>query len=126
MLLRGPRTLSIGPSSLHELLIFSITYPHIHRYVPISSHKRRSLVSPACPAPTFPSLSSYLIGLFFYFTHFPERYLSGRYMWLDWLGGGSHAIWHGFVVLAISQHRNAMGALKQGVEGLVVDGRCVL
>jgi adiponectin receptor len=71
-------------------------------------------------------LLSYLIGLGFYVTHFPERYLSKHHKWMDWLGGGSHAIWHGFIVLAISQHRTAMSAFKQGIEGTMVDGRCVV
>lgn len=38
-----------------------------------------------------------------------------RACWLDWLGGGSHAIWHAFIVLAISQHKWAMAELKRGV-----------
>jgi len=80
-------------------------------------------------APIGPSLLSYIIGLFFYVTHIPECYLSrhARYWsWIDYLGGGSHAIWHAFIVLAISQHRTAMSAFKQGIEGIVVDGMCVM
>ena len=71
----------------------------------------------AFAAPVWPSIVSYLIGLVFYATHFPERYLSARYAkWLDWCGGGSHAIWHGFVVLAISQHRAAIGEMRSGIQ----------
>ncbi|KAF9237567.1 hemolysin-III related-domain-containing protein [Melanogaster broomeanus] len=67
-------------------------------------------------APIGPSLLSYLIGLVFYATHIPERLLSDRFShWLDWCGGGSHAIWHVFIVLAISQHRTAIASLRNGI-----------
>ncbi|KAH7888863.1 hemolysin-III related-domain-containing protein [Phlebopus sp. FC_14] len=67
--------------------------------------------------PVWPSIISYLIGLIFYATHIPERFLSDRYShWLDWCGGGSHAIWHAFIVLAISQHRTAIVALRNGIQ----------
>lgn len=66
--------------------------------------------------PVWPSLISYLIGLIFYVTNIPERFLSERLShWLDWCGGGSHAIWHAFIVLAISQHRTAMASLRDGI-----------
>jgi adiponectin receptor len=66
--------------------------------------------------PIWPSLISYVIGLVFYATHIPERFLSERFThWLDWCGGGSHAIWHVFIVLAISQHRTAMASLREGI-----------
>ncbi|KAG1821257.1 hypothetical protein EV424DRAFT_1472411 [Suillus variegatus] len=67
--------------------------------------------------PVWPSIISYLIGLVFYATNIPERFLSERYShWLDWCGGGSHAIWHIFIVIAIGQHRAAMAELRRGVE----------
>ncbi|KAH0827992.1 hemolysin-III related-domain-containing protein [Lanmaoa asiatica] len=67
-------------------------------------------------SPVWPSLMSYSIGLTFYVTHIPERFLSERFShWLDWCGGGSHAIWHLFIVLAISQHRNAITSLRDGI-----------
>jgi adiponectin receptor len=67
-------------------------------------------------APVWPSLFSYLIGLVFYATRIPERLLSDRFShWLDWCGGGSHAIWHAFIVLAISQHRTAIASLRNGI-----------
>ncbi|EIN11606.1 HlyIII-domain-containing protein [Punctularia strigosozonata HHB-11173 SS5] len=68
-------------------------------------------------APVLRSVSSYLAGLVFYATHFPECMLSKhpRWRWLDWLGGGSHAIWHAFIVLAIAQHRAAIAGLKSGI-----------
>ncbi|TDL26076.1 HlyIII-domain-containing protein [Rickenella mellea] len=69
--------------------------------------------------PVLPSLLSYVIGLGFYMSHIPERFLSGNDLWSrltdGWLGGGSHAIWHGFIVLAIYQHKWAMEELRGGV-----------
>ncbi|KIJ18592.1 hypothetical protein PAXINDRAFT_167180 [Paxillus involutus ATCC 200175] len=71
--------------------------------------------------PIWPSLASYLIGLVFYATRIPERLLSDRFShWLDWCGGGSHAIWHAFIVLAISQHRTAIASLRNGIPCAVV------
>ncbi|KZT18073.1 HlyIII-domain-containing protein [Neolentinus lepideus HHB14362 ss-1] len=68
-------------------------------------------------APVFPSIASYLAGLVFYATHVPECFVRSERAarWLDWVGGGSHAIWHVFIVLAIWQHRQAMGVLKEGI-----------
>ncbi|KAG2113336.1 hemolysin-III related-domain-containing protein [Suillus cothurnatus] len=67
--------------------------------------------------PIWPSITSYLIGLVFYATHIPERFLSERYShWLDWCGGGSHAIWHIFIVIAIGQHHAAIAEFRQGIE----------
>jgi len=37
--------------------------------------------------------------------------------WTDWLGGGSHAIWHAFIVLAIYQHKRGMREMRGGVSG---------
>ncbi|KAG0707089.1 hemolysin-III related-domain-containing protein [Suillus ampliporus] len=67
--------------------------------------------------PIWPSITSYLIGLVFYATHIPERFLSERHShWLDWCGGGSHAIWHIFIVIAIGQHHAAIAELRHGVQ----------
>ena len=69
--------------------------------------------------PVTPSILSYIAGLVFYATNFPECALPVR--WAPraaWLGGGSHAIWHAFIVLAISQHRAALGLLKYGIGGV--------
>ncbi|PIL35811.1 hypothetical protein GSI_01471 [Ganoderma sinense ZZ0214-1] len=70
-------------------------------------------------APIVPSLASYIVGLVFYATHFPECVLAPRWpgarCWLDWLGGGSHAIWHVFIVLAIRLHREGMEDMKAGI-----------
>ncbi|KAF9482240.1 HlyIII-domain-containing protein [Pholiota conissans] len=68
-------------------------------------------------APVFPSLASYLIGLVFYAAHFPECVIPESIQRkLDMIGGGSHAIWHCFIVLAVSQHRSAMTHMKGGLE----------
>jgi adiponectin receptor len=76
--------------------------------------------------PVIPSLASYVVGIVFYATHFPECMLPTNSPRLAWLGGGSHAVWHLFVVWAISLHRNALPALKYGVSGAVsaVSGVC--
>ena len=79
-------------------------------------HGRREML--AFIAPIAPSLASYVVGLVFYATHFPECVLAPRWpslRWLDWLGGGSHAIWHVFIVLAISLHKRGMVAMKEGI-----------
>ncbi|KAI0630404.1 HlyIII-domain-containing protein [Trametes polyzona] len=68
--------------------------------------------------PIVPSLVSYVVGLVFYATHFPECVLAPRWpslRVLDWLGGGSHAIWHVCIVLAISLHKQGMEAMKGGI-----------
>jgi Haemolysin-III related len=76
--------------------------------------------------PVIPSIVSYIVGLIFYATRFPERMLPTNTPRLTWLGGGSHALWHLFIVWAISLHRNALPALKYGVSGAVsaISGVC--
>ena len=83
--------------------------------------------------PVFPSLVSYVVGLIFYATHFPECFFAAHarvsddhsvWSWIDTLGGGSHAVWHGFIVLAISQHRAALNSLENGVGGVLKAGGC--
>lgn len=32
---------------------------------------------------------------------------------------GSHAIWHCFIVLAVSQHKSAIGNMKEGLQCMV-------
>jgi adiponectin receptor len=68
--------------------------------------------------PIVPSIASYLIGLVFYVTHFPECCVSlGHGPWarrVDALGGGSHAIWHVLIVRAIYQHKMGMRAMRGG------------
>lgn len=77
----------------------------------------RRLTQPT-PDPLIPSLGCYTIGLVFYATQFPECYLSSRWehsRLLDWIGGGSHAIWHVFIVAAIAMHMGGMSQLKAGI-----------
>ncbi|KAL0956629.1 hypothetical protein HGRIS_002764 [Hohenbuehelia grisea] len=67
--------------------------------------------------PIMPSVGSYLIGLIFYASHVPERWLPERWgSKLDSIGGGSHCIWHCFIVLAVSQHKTALRALRGGMD----------
>ena len=70
--------------------------------------------------PVVPSLLSYVAGLFFYVTCLPECDVPKRWAaYLFYCGGGSHAIRHGFIMLAISQHRTAMASLAQGIEAVM-------
>ncbi|RDX47877.1 HlyIII-domain-containing protein [Lentinus brumalis] len=71
-------------------------------------------------SPIAPSLVSYIVGLLFYATHFPECVFASRWpsmRWLDFLGGGSHAIWHVCIVLAISFHKQGMQLMRGGIGG---------
>lgn len=69
--------------------------------------------------PVIPSLLSYLTGLVFYASHFPERVLPESVRrHLDYVGGGSHCIWHCFIVLAVSQHKAAISSLRNGLQCL--------
>jgi len=64
----------------------------------------------------FPSLACYATGLIFYVFHIPERLVPAKWAGrLDWVGGGSHAIWHLFIVLAIKLHRDAMIEYRYGI-----------
>ncbi|THH33312.1 hypothetical protein EUX98_g875 [Antrodiella citrinella] len=64
-----------------------------------------------------PSVGVYTLGFLIYVSHFPEGLLNSKseHHWLDWVGGGSHAIWHVCVVVAISLHRGGMYRLAQGI-----------
>lgn len=53
--------------------------------------------------PILPSITSYLVGLVFYSTHFPECFFPGRFDYCS-----SHAIWHLFIVVAIRAHWRAV------------------
>ncbi|KAI0044231.1 HlyIII-domain-containing protein [Auriscalpium vulgare] len=97
-------------------LAFTAVAPLTHLAILHSTREMFAFIRPVVP-----SLASYIVGLVFYATHFPECVLAPRWApQLAWLGGGSHAIWHAFIVLAISQHRAAMPLLKGGL----VDGVC--
>jgi len=67
--------------------------------------------------PVGPSILSYLLGLGFYVTHIPERLIVDKEMarWLDFMGVGSHAIWHLFIVLGMSQYKMAMERMRNGM-----------
>jgi len=83
------------------------TFAYLH-----SAEQMFNFISPVCP-----SLVSYLLGLVFYMTQIPERFIADCKLahWLDYIGGGSHAIWHAFIVLAISQHKAAIGHMRKGI-----------
>ena len=79
---------------------------------------RSSTVSNAMPTgPVAPSLTSYVTGLLFYANRFPECLFPVNSPRLAWLSGGSHGLWHIFIVRAISLHRDAIPALKDGALG---------
>jgi predicted membrane channel-forming protein YqfA (hemolysin III family) len=78
----------------------------------ISSHHKSTLPN---IGPIIPSIASYVAGLLFYATRFPECALPVDSPRLAWLGGGSHALWHIFIVRAISLHRDALPLLRNGV-----------
>lgn len=58
-------------------------------------------------SPVLPSIISYLVGLVFYSTHFPECFFPGRFDYCN-----SHAIWHLFIVVAIRAHWRAVEFLQ--------------
>ncbi|KZV70096.1 HlyIII-domain-containing protein [Peniophora sp. CONT] len=71
-------------------------------------------------SPVLHSVLSYLAGLFFYVSCLPECIIPES--WgpvLHFAGGGSHAIWHAFIVLAIHLHRQAMPVLARGVQAAI-------
>ena len=69
------------------------------------------------PEPVGPSILSYLLGLGFYVTQIPERFIADKKLahYLDSIGVGSHAIWHLFVVLGMSQYRTAIERMRNGI-----------
>ncbi|KAG8998008.1 hypothetical protein FRB94_010784 [Tulasnella sp. JGI-2019a] len=70
-------------------------------------------------APVGPSIVAYLTGLVFYATHFPECIFPGKFDSI----GGSHAIWHVFIVIAIRIHWRAVETFQSHVGA---DGICPL
>ncbi|TFY80904.1 hypothetical protein EWM64_g3112 [Hericium alpestre] len=102
-------------SSFFLIMAFASVAPLTYLTLLHSVHDMLSFIRPIVP-----SLVSYLMGFAFYATHFPECILHPRWQpSLAWLGGGSHAIWHVFVVVAISQHRAGMTSMKGGIDGAV-------
>jgi len=67
--------------------------------------------------PVGPSIASYLLGLCFYVTQIPERFIVDKKLapWLDSIGVGSHAIWHVFIVLGMSQYKAAIERMRHGI-----------
>ncbi|KAJ7267561.1 hemolysin-III related-domain-containing protein [Mycena haematopus] len=85
-------------------------------------------------APITPSLLYYLVGLTIYAAQVPERWFGGGPPppaprgWVGWAsdmcGGGSHALWHIFIVLAMRAHRDGIREMRRvaGEGGCVVRG----
>ncbi|KAJ7873821.1 hemolysin-III related-domain-containing protein [Mycena olivaceomarginata] len=80
-------------------------------------------------APIGPSLLYYVLGLVVYALQVPERFLGGGTKgaqgkgWRAWVGrmcdmcgGGSHAIWHVFIVLAMRAHRDGIREMRRAAE----------
>ncbi|KAJ7881446.1 hypothetical protein B0H13DRAFT_2345193 [Mycena leptocephala] len=68
----------------------------------------------ALQAPVGPSLLYYIVGLVVYATQVPERFLGGR--------GGSHGIWHIFIVLAMRAHRDGIREMRRAA----AEGGCAI
>ncbi|KAJ7878680.1 hemolysin-III related-domain-containing protein [Mycena leptocephala] len=77
-------------------------------------------------APVGPSLLYYIVGLVVYATQVPERFLGGRRGWVGWVsdmcGGGSHGIWHIFIVLAMRAHRDGIREMRRAA----AEGGCAI
>ncbi|KAJ7919822.1 hypothetical protein B0H13DRAFT_1868237 [Mycena leptocephala] len=77
-------------------------------------------------APIGPSLLYYIVGLVVYATQVPERFLGGRGGWVGWVsdmcGGGSHGIWHIFIVLAMRAHRDGIREMRRAA----AEGGCAI
>lgn len=104
--------------------------PIVHMSIAHSTYEAVNFILPITP-----SLASYVFGLVFYASHFPECSLSSssaahghgyrrvdsaekpQARILDWIGGGSHAIWHVSIVVAILLHRRVIPVLAQGFMG---------
>ncbi|KAJ7913219.1 hemolysin-III related-domain-containing protein [Mycena leptocephala] len=68
--------------------------------------------------PIIPTLATCALGVVFYATHIPERFLTPGGKWarrLESIGGGSHAIWHACIVAGIAQWREALRVMREGV-----------
>ncbi|KAJ7908739.1 hypothetical protein B0H13DRAFT_2661866 [Mycena leptocephala] len=77
-------------------------------------------------APVGPSLLYYIVGLVVYATQVPERFLGGRGGRVGWVsdmcGGGSHGIWHIFIVLAMHAHRDGIREMRRAA----AEGGCAI
>ncbi|KAJ6489554.1 hemolysin-III related-domain-containing protein [Mycena vitilis] len=75
-------------------------------------------------APIGPSLLYYIAGLVIYATQIPECFIGARGGWVgrvvDACGGGSHAIWHVFIVLAMRAHRDGLREMRRAA----MEGGC--
>ncbi|KAF8574133.1 hypothetical protein K439DRAFT_1642424, partial [Ramaria rubella] len=77
-------------------LVFTLIFPLGHLAAVYSLWDMYTFIRPL-----FPSLASYALGLLFYAFRFPECAVPRAWGWgraLDCVGGGSHALWHLFIV----------------------------
>ncbi|KAJ6496320.1 hemolysin-III related-domain-containing protein [Mycena sanguinolenta] len=99
--------------SFFILLVFCAVVPIAGLAVLYDLHSMASFVAPILPTIFFCNL-----GVIFYALHIPERFLAPGGKWarrLESFGGGSHAIWHACIVLAISNWRAALAVMRTGV-----------
>ncbi|KAJ7141365.1 hemolysin-III related-domain-containing protein [Mycena epipterygia] len=73
-------------------------------------------------APIGPSLLFYILGLVIYALQIPECFLGGRgagrlQRVVDACGGGSHALWHVCIVLAMRAHRDGIREIRRAAAG---------
>ena len=118
-----------------KTLVFVCKYP-VPLLFPMYEMLRRNAT-----APIFPSLASYLVGVGFYASHFPECMYSypaehhhhhassegrpHRPAWADRLdswGLNSHAIWHLCILGGIWLHRRCVHQMSGGFVGDVCEG----
>src|SRR5258706_12684841 len=45
------------------------------------------------------------------------RHAHSKWRWIDYIGGGSHALWHILIVVAVLAHRAGMPGLMVGPAG---------
>lgn len=59
----------------------------------------------------------FTLGIVIYAFHFPEAFITrpGHKHWLDRVGGGSHALWHIFIIFGLILWRQGLRSVKAGV-----------
>lgn len=101
------------PASSLVLCKGTTGHTRLHMYVFLAPSLSLLLTEPDA-APVLPSCASYIAGLVLYASHFPECYFVTG--WWGRAGGGSHALWHCFIVVAIRSHWMGMGGLRDAAE----------
>ncbi|KAF7324425.1 putative G-protein coupled receptor [Mycena venus] len=109
----NPNIGSSGASAFFIALVFCAAAPIAGLAIVYDVRAMASFV-----APILPTLASCGMGVIFYALHIPERFLTPGGKWarrLESVGGGSHAIWHAWIILGISQWREALAVMREGV-----------